>query len=55
MPDDVWEQDYYLFRKPLIDGTSAWGPLMRRKVMGKWQYRKCTEEEEQDYVSREGW
>ncbi|MGZ3409636.1 MAG: hypothetical protein ACXWJW_02760 [Xanthobacteraceae bacterium] len=43
------------FSKLLIDGTSATGPLMRRKVDGKWQYRKLTPDEESERLADVAW
>jgi len=42
-------------RLTLPDGTKTLGLVMWRKVNGKWQYRKPTLEEEDDYVSRDAW
>ena len=46
---------YTFFRKKLIDGQLARGPLMRRKVDGRWEYRKMTPEEEAEYMNIEAW
>ena len=43
------------FSKRLIDGTWATGPLMRRKVEGKWQYRKLTPDEEAERLAEVSW
>lgn len=41
-----WEPCSPTFRKvKLIDGTMASHSLMRRKVNGRWEYRKMTDEE----------
>lgn len=52
------EWQYYLpiFRAvELPDGSSTRDLVMRRKIDGKWHYRRATAEEEADYVSREAW
>lgn len=39
----------------LPDGTSTDHLVMRRKIEGKWHYRRATAEEQADYASREAW
>jgi len=50
-----WMEVECIFRKTLIDGSRASGPLMRRKMRGIWQYRKMTGDEEEEFVSRRAW
>ena len=51
----------WLFYLPILraidlsDGTSTSGLVMRRKIDGKWRYRRATPDEEADYVSRDAW
>lgn len=47
-----WEPCSPTFRKvKLIDGTRASHSLMRRRVNGRWQYRKMTDEEVADSIA----
>lgn len=43
-----WQHCYVWFARQLIDGTWARGDLMRRRVNGRWQYRRPTEAETAD-------
>jgi hypothetical protein len=54
-PEQNWKFHVPLRAATLPDGTKTLGLVMRRKVDGKWQYRKPTLEEEDDYVSRDAW
>jgi hypothetical protein len=44
-----------LVRQVGVGETVSDGPVMRRKRNGLWEYRACTPEETEDYVSRESW
>ncbi len=39
----------------VIDGKRVFGPIMRRRVAGGYEYRRMREDESADYVSRESW
>jgi len=51
----MWEHCYPFFPKTLIDGTRAYGLLMRRRLNGGWVYRRPTQEEEAEWASRDAW
>jgi hypothetical protein len=54
-------KEVWLFHLPIIravelsDGTSTRGLVLRRKIDGRWHYRRATPEEEANYVSCEIW
>jgi hypothetical protein len=54
--DPGWESCDPMFKKRLITGERAAGPLlMRKRVDGKWIYRRMTVREESDFVSSTAW
>ena len=48
-----WRSCFCFFAKRLIDGSKASGHLMKRWVAGAWQYRRETDDEQLERVSRE--
>jgi hypothetical protein len=54
--DPGWESCDPMFKKRLITGERAAGPLlMRKRVDGKLIYRRMTAGEESDYVASTAW
>jgi hypothetical protein len=45
-----WEPWTAIFDVDLIDGTRSSGPVMRRRVPGRWEYRACTNDELNDHM-----
>lgn len=50
-----WKHCFVFFPRRLLDGSKAWGLLMRRRKGGAWQYRKPSPAEEAGYASDEAW
>ncbi|MDK4720147.1 hypothetical protein PH552_12410 [Rhizobium sp. CNPSo 3968] len=47
-----WHSRYLMRTRKLIDGTSARGIVMTRKIDGRWQFRHLTHRERND---NDGW
>lgn len=57
LPNTGWEPYCPVLRRPEgINGLPVSGyVVMRRRVMGAWQYREATPAEVEDYVDRQVW
>ncbi len=50
-----WENCNPIFKKLLVTGEKASGPLMRKFAAGKWIYRRMTAAEESEYMADTAW
>lgn len=51
-----WHFTFRFSPRRAADGSIVnYGPCMRRKINGRWQYREMTPAEESDWVASEAW
>jgi hypothetical protein len=53
--DEHWREFFALWSRVSITGERISGPIMRRKIGGRWEYRRMSDDEASDHASDDAW